>query len=80
MKHLILAIDQIDKIDFSQVVQTRENLKLSCNLELTYISWEGEDIPDFIPNLDQVSGPFSDNQMIEILNTHEWMVIAPTNI
>jgi len=76
MKYLIIDTSEIDKVDFEQILESRENLVYSQNKEKTYISWQTNNMPTFIENLDFKEGPLELFQLLEITETHEWMVIV----
>jgi hypothetical protein len=75
MNYIILKKDQIGKIDFSKVLENENELKYSANGTKTYVSWNSENPPEFIEELDQIEGPLDLNRFTEIMYTHEWMVI-----
>jgi hypothetical protein len=78
MESVILNISEIDKINFSEVLQTRETLKYSVTCEMnkkrTYVTWTGS-IPSFVSALTTAEGPYTENKMQSILEDHEWMII-----
>lgn len=70
--YLIFSLSEIHKIDFSQVIETSiERLRLSVNQEKSFISWRGEE-PTFLVNLQTKEGPYSQPEIVEILNSKEW--------
>ncbi len=79
MESVILNIFEIDKINFSQVIQTRETLQYSVTCEMskkrTYITWTGL-TPSFVSTLSTAEGPYFENKMKSILEGHEWMIIV----
>jgi hypothetical protein len=76
MKYLIIYTSEIDKVDFEQILESRENLVYSQNKEKTYISWQTDNMPPFVENLDFKQGPLELFQLLEITETYEWMVIV----
>jgi len=73
MKYLISLLEDIEKVDFSQIVEEREHLRLSVDNSKFIIKWEGED-PTFIPDLLQPEGPYTLSEIMDILSTEEWTV------
>ncbi len=79
MESVIFNISEINKIDFSKVIQTRETLQYSVTCEVsrkkTYVSWNGA-TPFFVSDLTTKEGPYDKNKMNSILEGHEWMIIV----
>ena len=71
MKYLISLLEDIEKVDFSQIVEEREHLRLSVDNSKFIIKWEGED-PTFISDLLQPEGPYTLGEIFDILSTEEW--------
>ena len=71
MKYLIVLLEDIEKVDFSQIVEDRANLRLSADDSKFIIKWEGED-PTFIPDLLQPEGPYTLSEILDVLTTEEW--------
>ena len=71
--YLILDATEIDKIDFSQVVETsRETLRFNLNFSKTIISWK-ETIPSFISEITTAEGPYLLDEIKQILLGDEWL-------
>lgn len=71
MKYLILLLEDIEKVDFSQIVEERSHLRLSVDNSKFIIKWEGED-PTFISDLSQTEGPYTLSEILDIISTEEW--------
>lgn len=70
---MIFDTVELDKIDFSEVLETsRDTVRKSIDGNLTFVKWDGETIPSSVQNLTTKSGPYSYNEMLEILNGPEW--------
>ena len=68
MKYVILNMENVDTIDFSQVYQTSvDTLRLSVNSDKTVLKFEGE-TPDFLVGLLQ----YNHSEILEIMRTDEW--------
>jgi hypothetical protein len=71
-QYLIFPTSQLDKIDFTQVLETSEQtVRKSVDQTKTFIKWEGEP-PEFTEELTDVEGPYSHSQFLDILSTEEW--------
>ena len=68
----IFSTTEIDKIDFSQVLETSEStLRKSTDSTKTFVKWDGEQ-PEFISELTTLEGPYTYSEILEILFTPEW--------
>jgi len=71
-KYLIIQSSELDKVNFSQVLETSAStVRKSVDEMKTFIKWEG-DTPSCVSNLTSTEGPYTHDQIIEILNTKEW--------
>jgi len=70
---MIFNVSELTLIDFSQVLETSiETVRKSVNELKTFVKWDGETIPSSVVNLSTKEGPYTYNEMLEILNTTEW--------
>jgi hypothetical protein len=68
----IFSTTEIDKIDFSQVLETSaDTLRKSVDETKTFVKWDGE-APNFIQELTTLEGPYTYSEILEILNGPEW--------
>jgi hypothetical protein len=71
--YLIVPTTEILKIDFSQVLQeSADNVRKSIGETKFIIKWEGE-TPDFIDDLLDVEGPCTYEEILEIVQSVEWL-------
>lgn len=69
---MIFNVTELDQIDFSQVLETSsDTVRKSVDQTKTFVKWNGE-IPDCVLDLLTKEGPYSYEEMIEIMNTEEW--------
>ena len=72
---MIFNIAEIDQIDFSQVLETsKDTVRKSVDGTKTFIKWDGEQIPESVSLLSSKEGPYTYEEILEILNTDEWTV------
>jgi hypothetical protein len=72
---VIFNVSEIPIVNFQQVLETSaQTLRLSVNGQKTFVKWEGHDIPSFVQNLTTKEGPYTYEEIMEILNTEEWTV------
>jgi hypothetical protein len=77
---IIFNIDEISKVNFTEVIQTLETLQYSVNRQKTYVSWNGSETPSFVSNITSAEGPYSQSELLDILERLEWLLIADTNL
>lgn len=71
-QYIIFSVNEVDKIDFTKICETSvDTLRKSMDETKTFIKWEGEQ-PDFVSTLSSFDGPYSNEEILEILNTTEW--------
>jgi len=68
----IFSITEIDKIDFSQVLETSaDTLRKSVDETKTFVKWDGEQ-PEFVSTLTTLEGLYTYTEILDILSTPEW--------
>jgi len=68
----IFSITEIEKIDFSQVLETSaETLRRNTEETRSFIKWDGEQ-PEFVSTLETLEGPYTYEEMVSILGGEEW--------
>ena len=73
--YLIIPSSEVTKIDFSQVLETSiETLRYSVDQTKTFIKWEN-DVPSFIDGIIDAEGPYTHQEILQILSGPEWSVI-----
>lgn len=69
---VIFATSEIDKVDFSQVLETlADTLRRSVDGTKTFVKWDGEQ-PEFVSTLSTLEGPYTYSEILDILSTPEW--------
>ena len=71
-QYAIFSLTEIDKIDFSQVLETSaDTLRTSTDNTKSFIKWDGEQ-PAFVSTLETLEGPYTYSEILDILSTPEW--------
>jgi hypothetical protein len=71
-EYIIFNTSELPKIDFTQVMETSaDTVRKSVDETKTFIKWDGED-PSFISQLTNTEGPYTHDEMLNILTTEEW--------
>lgn len=70
--YLIIPVSEISKVDFSLVCETSaDTLRKSVDETKTFVKWDGE-APAFVVDIVGAEGPYTHEEILEILNTPEW--------
>lgn len=71
-KFMIFNVSELELIDFTQVCETSINtIRKSVNETKTFVKWDGL-IPECVNNLITKEGPYTYEEMLDILSTSEW--------
>jgi len=74
---MIFSVNELDKIDFTQVLETSaDTVRRSVDGTKTFIKWEGS-TPSSINTLTTTEGPYTYTEIIDILSTEEWTPNQP---
>lgn len=69
---LIFDVTELNSVDFSQVLETSpDTVRISVDGTKTFVKWEG-DSPSFVNSLTTKQGPYTYEEIIQILNSSEW--------
>ena len=69
---MIFNVSELGTIDFTQVLETSaDTVRKSVDLTKTFVKWDGT-MPDCVFNLTTKEGPYTQEEMIAILETPEW--------
>ena len=73
IKYIIFNVDELYKVDFDLVLETSsETVRKSIDETKTFVKWTSQDPPFFVANFTYKEGPYTHEQILEILNTDEW--------
>ena len=76
MKSIIFNTSEINKVNFSEVTQTQQTLVYNINKDKTYVTWLVDETPTFVINIESKEGPYSQNELLSILENFEWLLIV----
>jgi hypothetical protein len=75
---MIFSTTELNQIDFTQVCETSiDTVRKSVDESKTFVKWDGETIPASIENLTTKEGPYTYEEILEILSTEEWTSNIP---
>ena len=71
--YLIIQTSELDKVDFSQVLETSAStVRKSVDTTKTFIKWDGDTTPACVSSLTGTEGPYTKDQINTILSTDVW--------
>lgn len=80
-KFMIFNVTELNQIDFSQVEETSiDTIRRSINGTKTFVKWDSESTPSSVSSLTTKQGPYTLEDMLDILKTSEWTNPNPTNL
>jgi hypothetical protein len=70
--YMIFPVNQLNNIDFSQVLETsEETIRKSVDETKTFVKWDGSQ-PDCISLLTNTEGPYTHSEILAIMDTSAW--------
>ena len=70
--YMIFNVSELEQIDFTQVKETSiDTVRKSVDDTKTFVKWEG-DIPQCVSDLTTKEGPYTYEEILQILATTEW--------
>jgi hypothetical protein len=70
---MIFNVSELPNVDFSQVLETSiDTVRKSVDGEKTFVKWDGNIIPSSVNTLATKEGPYTYEEIINILNSPEW--------
>ena len=77
---MILNTSEISSIRFDDVLESSAStLRRSVDGSKTFIKWDGT-MPSWVNDLTTKEGPYTYTQIIDILNTSDWISEVPDEI
>jgi len=73
-KYIIFNVSELDKINFYEVQETSvETIRKSVDETLTFVKYDGDEMPPSVSSLTTKQGPYTQTEILEIINTPEWI-------
>lgn len=70
---MIFNVSELPNIDFTQVLETSaDTVRKSVDQTKTFVKWDGITIPSSVDSLTTKEGPYTYNEILDILATPEW--------
>ena len=72
-KYIIFNVSELDKINFYEVQETSvDTIRKSVDETLTFVKYDGDEMPPSVSSLTTKQGPYTQTEILEIINTPEW--------
>lgn len=72
-EYMIFNVSELSNIDFSQVLETSiDTVRKSVDGTKTFVKWNGDIVPSSVESLTTKEGPYTYEEILDILNTPEW--------
>ena len=79
-RFMIFNVSELNQIDFNTVLETSaETVRKSVDETKTFVKWDGT-IPTCVSNLITKEGPYTYEEIMQILNTTEWSNPQPMSM
>lgn len=70
---MIFNVSELPNINFDEVLETSiDTVRKSIDETKTFVKWDGEDTPPSVAALTTKEGPYSYDEILNILATAEW--------
>lgn len=70
---MIFSVTELDSVDFTQVLETSvDTVRKSVDQSKTFVKWNGDTVPASVDALTTKEGPYTYDEILEILATPEW--------
>jgi hypothetical protein len=70
---MIFNVFELNQINFNEVLETSaETVRKSVDGSKTFVKWDGHIIPQCVEDLTTKEGPYTYDEMLDILATPEW--------
>ena len=80
-KYIIFNVSELGKINFDEVGETSaDTVRKSVDGTLTFVKYSTAEMPISVLSLETKQGPYSNEEIIEILSTEEWQPIIANKI
>ena len=75
---MIFNVSELPLIDFTQVLETSiDTVRKSIDETKTFVKWDGDIIPSSVDSLTTKEGPYTYEEILNILSTPEWTYPDP---
>lgn len=72
LHYAIVDSSNIDLLDFNELITNKDGVRYSLDNTKGLVKWKGPDIPATIQNLSNFEGPYTQNEISQIILSNEW--------
>ena len=77
-KFMIFNVSELPNINFDEVLETSiDTVRKSVDETKTLVKWDGDEIPQSVQSLQTKEGPYTYDEILQILSTPEWTEPMP---
>lgn len=78
---MIFNVSELPQINFEEVLETSaDTVRKSVDGNKTFVKWDGDTIPSCVDNLTTKEGPYTYEEILNILSTEEWTDSSPMDV
>lgn len=71
-QYIIFNVSELPLVNFDEVLETSvDTVRKSIDQTKTFVKWDGN-MPDFVNNLTTKEGPYTYDEISQILQSSEW--------
>ena len=75
---MIFNVSELPNIDFTTVLETSiDTVRKSVDETKTFVKWDGDVVPSSVDSLTTKEGPYTYEEILDILQTPEWTSPEP---
>lgn len=72
-KFMIFNVSELPNINFEEVLETSiDTVRKSVDETKTFVKWDGQSVPSSVQSLTTKEGPYTYEEILDILSTPEW--------
>jgi hypothetical protein len=80
MEYVIFNVSELPNINFEEVLETSiDTVRKSVDETKTFVKWDGQ-IPSSVQSLQTKEGPYTYDEILQILSTPEWTEPIPDRL
>lgn len=70
---MIFNVSELPNINFEEVLETSiDTVRKSVDETKTFVKWDGQSVPSSVQSLTTKEGPYTYEEILDILSTPEW--------
>lgn len=70
--YAIVYSSNIDLLDFNELITNKDGVRHSLDNSKGLVKWKGSDIPATIQNLSNFEGPYTQDEILNVMKSTDW--------